>query len=261
MNPVVDSLHALLSENVSDDAVRERNLREEATKLLQSEKSPAFASLSERVVDTIQGCILGTVKRASMSDFRGRAFGAFLLARKDALPQIWERTCGESGIPFKDPLLSQSVNRKVFERLLLSFCKASSVEVGDSMITAALSVDEENVLMYVAGYVPFKLLKKYAGKGSERTDAFCQCLRNMAAHACEESEPTQSEDHDYHFKNYMCQWICKVDRGGLFKVNEITYRFFYAMESATRLNLLLKLPKWDVLESRLQSILYVVILQ
>ena len=60
---------------------------------------------------------------------------------------------------------------------------------------------------------------------------------------CEESEPTQSEDHNYHFKNYMCQWISKVDRGGLLKVNGSTYGFFYAMESAARLNLLPKLSK------------------
>ena len=63
MNPVVEFLRALLSENVvSDESVRERNLKGETAKLLELEKLPAFASLSERVV-----------KMASVETFQGQA--------------------------------------------------------------------------------------------------------------------------------------------------------------------------------------------
>ena len=58
---MIESLPALLSENVVyDESVRERNLRGETAKLLESEKLPGSASLLERVVkmasvETLQG--------------------------------------------------------------------------------------------------------------------------------------------------------------------------------------------------------------
>ena len=82
-----------------------------------------------------------------------------------------------------------------------------------------LSKDELNALRYASGYVPMKLLKKYEKKGEmermgKKIDQFEMCLDNMAV-ASEETEFTQCSS----------EWFHKVNRGGLFPINDETLTF------------------------------------
>ena len=43
-----------------------------------------------------------------------------------------------------------------------------------------ITVDEENILRYAAGYVPYKLLKKYKYQSSLIAQSYVECLGNMA---------------------------------------------------------------------------------
>ena len=43
-----------------------------------------------------------------------------------------------------------------------------------------ITVDEENILRYAAGYVPYKLLKKYECQSSLLAQSYVECLGNVA---------------------------------------------------------------------------------
>ena len=46
-----------------------------------------------------------------------------------------------------------------------------------------------------------------------------------------------SENDDASFSQYTSEWFNRVNRGGLYQVNDITFSFFLAMEKVTRSNL------------------------
>lgn len=87
-----------------------------------------------------------------------------------------------------------------------------------------MTTDELNALQYAAGYVPHALLKKYEKRTGQKYEAFIECLGDMAV---------ESEDTD--FLEYTKKWIGKVNRGGLFPLNNITYQFLVEVEKQVRI--------------------------
>ena len=88
-----------------------------------------------------------------------------------------------------------------------------------------LSKDELNALRYACGYVAVKLLKKYEKKKDlgKKSEQFEMCLGNMAVTG-EETNLTA----------YTTEWFDKVNRGGLFPLNDETFTFLVAVEMVTR---------------------------
>ena len=80
-----------------------------------------------------------------------------------------------------------------------------------------LPSDELNALRYACGYVPYALLKWYEKRSSNKYDEFIECLGEMAVHS-----DVGSED----FLSYTREWLEKVNRGGLFPLNDETFVFF-----------------------------------
>ena len=81
-----------------------------------------------------------------------------------------------------------------------------------------LTTDEANALRYASGYVPFALKKKL-----KKRPEFKAWLDRLAV---------DGEDSTY--LEYTKKWVKAVNRGGLFKVNDKTYRFFLEMEMRVR---------------------------
>ena len=82
---------------------------------------------------------------------------------------------------------------------------------------------ELNALCYASGYVAMKLLKKYEKENSRKklgskAEQFEECLGNMAV-ADDETDYTQ----------YTSELIRKVDRRGLFPVNDISLTFLWLL--------------------------------
>ncbi len=71
-----------------------------------------------------------------------------------------------------------------------------------------------------------KLSKKFEKQSGNKAAQFVQCLNNMAMVV-----------NDSLFYNYTKEWVESVDRGGLFLVNDSTFKFFKAVE--VKLQLLL----------------------
>ena len=85
--------------------------------------------------------------------------------------------------------------------------------------TSSLSPEEENIVRYVSGYVSMKLLKKYERSFTKNAVEYVECLGSMAVDG-EESSVLE----------YSRRWILKVNRGGLFEVNDMAYSLFREIE-------------------------------
>ena len=64
-------------------------------------------------------------------------------------------------------------------------------------------------MRYTSGYVPYSLMKRYERNVTEKSASFVECLSSMAVNGEEGS-----------FLEYTTQWVSKVNRGGLFEVND-----------------------------------------
>lgn len=69
--------------------------------------------------------------------------------------------------------------------------------------------------------MPHKLLKKYEKMKGKKVEQFVECLGEMAV-----ERPGEQSD----FFEYTKEWIRKVNRGGLFPLNDATYQLFIAIE-------------------------------
>ena len=96
----------------------------------------------------------------------------------------------------------------------------------DMQHECSLKADEEQALRYTAGYVPMKLKEKY----SKQTDNV-RALKYLEflSHMHEEEDENAVE-----FLQYTKLWIDRINRGGLYRVNNDAYMLFRAMELATR---------------------------
>lgn len=77
--------------------------------------------------------------------------------------------------------------------------------------------DEQNIVRYAAGYVPYKLLNKYkkSKSASDSVKSYTECLMKMGVDGPEES-----------FLAYTEEWINQIDRGGLFHISDLSFMLF-----------------------------------
>ena len=101
------------------------------------------------------------------------------------------------------------------------------------------------MLRYVAGYVPFKLLKKYKKSDTEEDAAVDDCLSEMAV-----------AGEDSSFLAYTSEWTKAINRGGLFEVGDDTYLFFQTMEVQVKALLQAHVPGGTVPEAELVKSVY-----
>ena len=127
--------------------------------------------------------------------------------------------------------LTETVNVVVYEQLLKEH-GSRPLRSSESVVQELqLTKDELNALRYTSGYVAVKLLKKYEKEHSRRTfgakaEQFEMCLGNMSI-----------ADEETDFTKCTSEWIQRIDRGGLFLVNDISLIIFVAVEKVTRQNL------------------------
>ena len=85
---------------------------------------------------------------------------------------------------------------------------------------AELTDNNLNALRDAAGYVPCKLRQKYRKPTCKHPNrkAFLVCLDKLSEGSQEESEDS--------YLDYTKRWICAVDLGGLFRINNEVYVLF-----------------------------------
>ena len=131
--------------------------------------------------------------------------------------------------PGGDQLLNQSVNTLHYEDILREYFSIPK-SVSEDSASQTFTKDELNAVRYASGYVPLTVLKMYERikqhKCEEKVDQVKTCLGNMAVAGTETN-----------FTQYTSDGFHRVNRGGLYLVNDETFAFFVAMEKVTRCHL------------------------
>ena len=143
------------------------------------------------------------------------------------LEDLWKQLFTELGVVSVVALTRQSVNRHLFNILLVEAKSTSrSLSLSSSVQCDATPVvmgsEEENAVRYADGYVAMKLMKQFMKKDTKSAAECVECLSHMAL-----------EGYESDFYTYTREWVRIVDRGGLFRINTSSFLFFRALEIAT----------------------------
>ena len=76
----------------------------------------------------------------------------------------------------------------------------------------SISPQEEQVLRYVSGYIPFSLYKQLSKQKNDAAVIFCKFLKSWKVDGVDETART--------FLQYTKDWVEKQNRGGLFCVSD-----------------------------------------
>jgi len=90
--------------------------------------------------------------------------------------------------------------------------------------TSQLTTEEVYAIRYAAGYIPRALTKKLNKTSHHLKDSLLLCLWDLLE---DENEGTDESKI----------WVDEIDRGGLTKVNDVTYNVFLSMEMEIRKHL------------------------
>ncbi|XP_011676974.1 uncharacterized protein LOC105444429 [Strongylocentrotus purpuratus] len=145
----------------------------------------------------------------------------------------------EPSIPFR--FLQQYVLRVVLEKLM-KIIRGDGFEPEEE--TSPLSVHDEQVLRYVAGYIPYALCKKFGRMKSQSALAITAFLREWKK---DDDDNTESDT----FLQYTSVWLTFQNRGGLFVVSDTVYKLFRSLELVTRKLLTLGNSETESLKDRL----------
>ena len=81
--------------------------------------------------------------------------------RMNELPTLWLDLCSKHKVlPNLSPLVCQYVNQRLYASIIKSHLCQSSQSTPSTIDIPKLTTDEESIIRYAAGYVPFKLVKK-----------------------------------------------------------------------------------------------------
>ena len=121
-----------------------------------------------------------------MDAVREKSYRCFHQKSISELPKLWDDFHATLHLPRPDTLWTQSVNRLLFNRALVSCLKRDAEQISRPTVAAAsstfgsLGADEENIIHYMAGSMPFKLRKEYKKKDIERAAKIVDCPSEMA---------------------------------------------------------------------------------
>ncbi|KAJ8027728.1 hypothetical protein HOLleu_29763 [Holothuria leucospilota] len=120
----------------------------------------------------------------------------------------------------------QHIIKEVFTSLLSTLMETDMPPYNLQQHAMSLDNEEQQALRYCAGYVPFKLKKRYLKlKDNEVAKQYIGIIDSWV----DDSPSAQDEPHDV-----TKAWIGMQNRGGLFQVNDEVYTFFKKLEMEVR---------------------------
>ena len=236
-----EALTAALSDPILTSASnRSRVAVAEARVLVQkldnSEFSTFLEDFSKSHFDVLKRVCL-TAERCSTTKAvsKQKLWEEFHRVRLTTLDDLWEAFLSKLKSNLHS-LVRQYVNERILKSLIMSITEcgnaAQPAPPSAPSVAVALSSEEENIIRYAAGYVPYSLLKKYGRYTVADKSLFISCLKRLAA-----NDGCEVEGQDPCFLDYTTTWVRSVTRGGLFQVNDVAYTLFREIEKATRQSL------------------------
>ena len=122
--------------------------------------------------------------------------------------------------------LQQYMLRVMLEKIMKDCVKDEFTESG-SQEDPDISVHDEQVLRYLAGYIPFALHRRYSKLRSNPA-------KRLAAFLDEWKKDDDAGTEADTFLQYTSVWLTYQNRGGLFVVSDKVYTFFRSMEFVSR---------------------------
>ena len=119
----------------------------------------------------------------------------------------------------------QYVLLSMFQYLMEDRNNRDAPENDETPTESSMDREEEKVLRYVSGYVPYAILKRLRKQTNEMANVFCKFL---------DTWEVKGSGYSKTFLEYTREWIDSQNRGGLFKVSDNVYLFFRAMELVSR---------------------------
>ena len=190
----------------------------------ESQREPLHRFCTD-LFEGIRSCI---AQPAVSSDVRReKSYKLFYEKRNGDLKKLWNDFHVVLQLSQPDPIWTQTVNRLLFNEALVASIGEDARQQPEvssaSLPSVELGADEENTIRYMAGYVPFKLMKVYETKDTQEDANVLDCLSAMAVFG-----PVDD------FYSYTQEWIKNVNRGGLFEVSTATFTFFRQLEILMR---------------------------
>ena len=165
------------------DTPRNVATREAAKKLLHviimDGNLEVFDAFAQKLVKSIQGTFPASTSELSEKKSE-KMLSQFHTFRIEKLEQLWKKELYSrlGWLDVQDPILEQRTSQIVFEKLMAGqFCSATVSKKCENV--KQLTADEENILRYVAGYVPFKLMKRFEEQSSRQAAEYVECLSHM----------------------------------------------------------------------------------
>ena len=110
---------------------------------------------------------------------REKAWSAFHRLKNAEVGKMWcDYFRYHDGIPKLSPLVYQHVSQRLYSDLIKHHLTANFED--HTAEIPVLTADQENILRYAAGYVPFKLLKQYEKSPALDSVSMIECLSTMA---------------------------------------------------------------------------------
>ena len=206
---------------------------------VMQELKPLVIGFATNLLRLVKLCLKTTY--ATELRCREQSSVAFYQAQQGPIPVLWNKVYCDMSLPIPDPLWTQTVSRPLFEDILMAKLKNKHPPIVP--VTEEhhkFEADQENVLLYMAGSVPFKLLNKYKKRDTEEAAAVVDCLSEMAI-----------AGEDSSLLAYTSEWTKAINRGGLFEVGDATYLFFQTMEAQVKVLLQAHVPGVTVPEAEL----------
>ena len=164
------------------------------------------------------------VTGVGVSSKKQDTFIEFHQFRVTKLRELWKEFSASIGMcdVMIDPLLYQSVTEKLFSEAYKEQLEQLQKKTkSTTKPTTNITTDEENLIRYIAGFVPFKVLQQIKKRKSTESKlaSFAECLDKMGIDGPEES-----------LLEYTTEWTQRIDRGALFKVSDTAFMLFKQLD-------------------------------
>ena len=137
-------------------SLRRDNLKRGGKRILEliegGEVEQLFIDFSTRLATAVRSTFQSSTTYRSSAIKREKLWSAFHQLRFSELPTLWKDFLSSIEVDYDDQLLQQSVNQKLFEKVLPEhFPSAADSSPRDE---EPLGIDELNALQYACGYIP-----------------------------------------------------------------------------------------------------------
>ena len=216
----VESFTTILRKLAAEDFASEKLLchyaiRRQIESLLQSPVE--LKSLCSALHKELSPLVSSLPSGKGRHQFQVKLWPQFHVFRIREVPRIW-RNC-QQAVQNMDPVLSQTAT---LEYALLLLNEKYGGKRQQSMVEdkeerrKTISIEEENAIRYVAGYVVMKMKEMFK---SREVMAIHECLLSMEEGTTKEGVNEESS------LAYTCSWLQLINRGGLFTVHDDVYTF------------------------------------